>query len=221
MYLKLWECHFFPRDEPQQSKRNFSFWGHWLFIWENDLVLKLELTVLGEIWPFEGDLCSCAEPYRLFCKLHLELWECHFCFVKWAKAMEKNCKGSDETIPGSASDPYGLPHPATKFRGNPLARFSVILLSDSQWTLAVTYFDSTIGGVCGPLGPSSSFAWHQYWAPSSSFVVEMSREKTSVTGFTSCGLLQDRFWPSSVWPLKKVTWTLLTGATFCTSHCRL
>ena len=86
-----WTIYVILRDEPQQSRRKFSFWGHWLFIWENDLVLKLELTVLGEIWPFEGDLCSCAEPYGLFCQLHLELWECHFCFVKWAKAMEKNC----------------------------------------------------------------------------------------------------------------------------------
>ena len=50
-------------QEMSQSnwKRIFAFWWHWLFIWERNLVLKHEWTVLGEIWAFASELWCCAE----------------------------------------------------------------------------------------------------------------------------------------------------------------
>ena len=49
------------RNEPKQLRRIFAFWWHWLFIWERNLVLKHEWTVLGEIWAFASELWCCAE----------------------------------------------------------------------------------------------------------------------------------------------------------------
>lgn len=61
------------------------------------------------------------------------------------------------------------------------------------------FCDIATGGYCGPSGPSSSLASHQYRTPSSSLLGQMSRLKVSVTGVFV--MLLDCTRPSGVCPL--------------------
>ncbi|PWA32585.1 hypothetical protein CCH79_00015052 [Gambusia affinis] len=70
----------------------------------------------------------------------------------------------------------------------------------SQRTVAVMFCDLSAGGCCGPEGPSSSFASHQYWFPLSPLQGATSRLKLSFTGVFSAVLLE-RSSASAVRPL--------------------